>query len=223
MKRSGVPRGAERFSLAVIIVVFAGARGASLDISGQASGWLSAGRDTSYVGLGGLRYLPDVQSVIPVRGELKLDAEVSANALLSTVARVRTCSLGVRLKPYRALVRISAPRFYVRAGLQEISFGSAALLRPLQWFDQIDPRDPLGLTDGVYGLLARYYFQDNTNIWTWGLLGNSSPKLWEAYGSERWAPEPGARVQVPVPRGEVAATFHHRRAVVPSDSVRSTG
>jgi hypothetical protein len=107
-------------------------------------------------------------------------------------------------------VRLSSARFEARAGLQKINFGSATMLRPQQWFDRIDPRDPLELTDGVYGLLTRYYFQNNTNIWAWGLLGNSSPKGWEQVGSVRWVPEPGARVQVPIPRGEVAATYHHR-------------
>jgi hypothetical protein len=98
--------------------------------------------------------------------------------------------------------------------LQKINFGSAMLLRPLMWFDRVDPRDPLGLTDGVYGLLGRYYFQNNANVWAWGLLGNSAPKGWEVYGSERCTPEPGARVQFPVPRGEVGITVHHRVASV---------
>jgi len=53
--------------------------------------------------------------------------------------------------------------------LQKINFGSATLFRLLMWFDRIDPRDPLKLTDGVYGLLLRYYFHNNTNIWLWGL------------------------------------------------------
>ena len=56
------------------------------------------------------------------------------------------------LKPYRMWLRLSTSQLEIRAGLQKINFGSAALLRPLMWFDRIDPRDPLQLTDGVYGL-----------------------------------------------------------------------
>jgi hypothetical protein len=52
--------------------------------------------------------------------------------------------------------------------LQKINFGSASMLRPLMWFDQMDPRDPLQLTDGVWGLLGRYYFLNNANIWLVG-------------------------------------------------------
>ena len=62
----------------------------------------------------------------------------------------------------------------------------------------------------MYGLLARYYFQSNANVWAWGLLGNSSPKGWEQLGSVRWKPEFGGRAQIPFPRGEAAATYHHR-------------
>jgi hypothetical protein len=199
---------------AVALAAAGPAHGTEFSFHGQASGWLGAGRDTSFIGLAGLRYLPEVQVSVPVRGQLKLDADASVNAFLSTNARDRACSLGVWLKPYRALIRVSGPRFEARAGLQKISFGSATLLRPLMWFDRVDPRDPLALTDGVYGLLARYYFQNNTNIWAWGLLANSSPKGWEVYGTERWTPEPGARVQFPVPRGEVGVTAHHREASV---------
>ena len=181
-------------------------------LHGTASGWLGASLDTSVLGLAGLRYLPEAQLSVPVRGQLKLYVEASVNAFLTADIRERACSLDVRLKPYRGFVRLSSARFEARAGLQKINFGSAMLLRPLQWFDRVDPRDPLGLTDGVYGLLARYYFQDNANLWAWGLLGNSSPKGWEQVGSERWIPEFGGRAQLPIPRGELAATYHHRVA-----------
>ena len=65
-------------------------------------------------------------------------------------------------------------------GLQKINFGSAVLLRPLMWFDSLDPRDPLQLTDGVYAVLLRYYFPNNANLWAWALYGNDSPKGWES-------------------------------------------
>ena len=87
----------------------------------------------------------------------------------------------------------------VRGGLQKINFGSANLLRPLMWFDQIDPRDPLQLTDGVWGILGRYYFLNNANIWVWGLIGNDQRKGWEVIPSVKNKPEFGFRVQMPIP------------------------
>jgi hypothetical protein len=103
-------------------------------------------------------------------------------------------------------------QFEVRAGLQKINFGSAMLFRPLMWFDRIDPRDPLQLTDGVYGLLGRYYFLNNINIWIWGLYGDDRIKGWEVFSSLKNSVEFGGRFQVPVFSGEMAASYHHRKA-----------
>ena len=86
------------------------------------------------------------------------------------------------------------------------------MLRPLMWFDKIDPRDPLQLTDGVWGLLARYYFLNNANIWLWGLYGNEKPKTWEIGKTNQHYPEFGGRFQSPVPKGEAAVSYHFRMA-----------
>ena len=95
-------------------------------------------------------------------------------------------------------------------GLQKINFGSASILRPLMWFDQVDPRDPLKLTDGIWGALGRYYFLNNANIWLWCLYGNDKPKGWEITGTNTNFPEVGGRIQLPVPSGEAALSYHHR-------------
>jgi hypothetical protein len=80
------------------------------------------------------------------------------------------------------------------------------------WFDRIDVRDPLQLTDGVYSFLGRYYFQNNINIWFWTLYGNKEPMGWETVPTKKNTPEFGGRVQLPVPRGEFAVSYHHRNA-----------
>jgi hypothetical protein len=80
------------------------------------------------------------------------------------------------------------------------------------WFDQIDPRDPLKLTDGVWGLLTRYYFLNNANIWLWGLWKNDKVKGWESIPSNKTTPELGGRIQIPVPRGETGLSYHFRKA-----------
>jgi hypothetical protein len=209
-------RGYSARSVLLVAALAGAAVGLEFDFSGRASGWLGASWDTSFLGQAGLRYLPEAWLSVPVCGQIAVDAEASANGFVSASARsVDSTDFEARVKPYRATVRVSSSQSEARVGLQKINFGSAMLLRPLMWFDRVDPRDPLALTDGVYGLLARYYFQNDINVWAWGLLGNSSPKGWEPYGSERWTPEPGARVQVPVPRGELAATYHHRSSEFP--------
>ena len=115
-------------------------------------------------------------------------------------------------QPYRFWVRYSGPRFEIRVGLQKINFGSATILRPLMWFDRMDYRDPLQLTNGVYGALGRYYFQGNINIWLWILYGENKVKGWEIAPSLAGTPEYGGRLQIPVSKGEMGLSFHHREA-----------
>ncbi len=78
------------------------------------------------------------------------------------------------------------------------------------WFDEVDPRDPLGLTDGVWGVLARYYFLNNMNVWFWSLYGNKNPRGWDFAPTKQDVPEFGGRFQSPIPAGEAAVSYHHR-------------
>lgn len=112
---------------------------------------------------------------------------------------------------YRLWVRYAAPQWQVTAGLQKIDFGSASILRPLQWFNEIDPRDPIGLTRGVSGVVGRYVFLNNANIWLWGLYGNDRRRGLDLETSVGDA-EFGGRFQFPVPKGEFAFTYHYREA-----------
>jgi hypothetical protein len=184
---------------------------AEFSLKGQLSGWLGYHDAPSEEAAFGIRYIPSFSLKHDLGRGWALDSEVSVNAYGS--ARGASLSgLGTSgdLKPYRAWVRLASDRFEARLGLQKINFGSAMLLRPLMWFDRLDPSDPLQLTDGVYGLLLKYTFAGNANVWLWGLAGNGDPKGWETAGTKKSAPEFGGRVQVPVPAGEAALSYHHR-------------
>src|SRR5664279_5529682 len=159
----------------------------------------------------GARFMPTLSIGKTFKNNLKFDSELSFDSYLNYhfAGSVNDIS-DSKIKPYRLWVRLSAERFELRAGLQKINFGSASVLRPLMWFDHIDPRDPLQLTDGVYGLLGRYYFQNNANAWLWVLWGNDKTKGWETVPSSGKFPEFGGRMQFPVPKGEVAFSYHHR-------------
>jgi hypothetical protein len=85
------------------------------------------------------------------------------------------------------------------------------------WFDRVDPRDPLRLTKGVYGIQGKYYFRNNAGIWLWMLIGNKDTKGWETVPSKISRPEIGGRIQLPVPKGEMAFTYHNRRAQFPDN------
>lgn len=108
---------------------------------------------------------------------------------------------------YRLWLRSTNPNSELRLGLQKINFGSATFFRPLQWFDNIDPRDSQNRTEGVLGLLLRYYLMDNSNFWFWGILdGDDSEYLKSKEGSI----STGARMQLPILGGEVAISYHQR-------------
>jgi len=162
--------------------------------------------------LGG-RYLPQLNSEIKLKNNQLFDIEASANVYGNlAINPFETFSEDGNLKPYRLWARYSNSQFEIRAGLQKINFGSASMLRPLMWFDQIDPRDPLKLTDGVWGILGRYYFLNNANVWLWGLYGNKNPKGWEQFKTNNNYPEFGGRLQLPLALGETAFSYHHRIA-----------
>jgi hypothetical protein len=185
----------------------------TLSIHGQASGWLSSHPEDSPVSQLGLRYVPELSITEKLNGTLAVDVDLSFNGYeIGSFATSHTAQYEGNVKLYRAWFRFSSDVFEIRAGLQKMNFGSATLFRPLMWFDRVDPRDPLQLTDGVYGLLARYYFLDNANIWLWGLYGNDEAKGWEIVPTTRKTIEYGGRIQTPLWTGELGATYHHREA-----------
>lgn len=181
--------------------------------SGQASGWVNVNPANDIPVWTRARYIPQIYYGIPLGETRLIDFEFSANISGNAgVIPLDEFSSEGNIKPYRVWTRYSSNQFELRLGLQKINFGSASMIRPLMWFDQMDPRDPLQLTDGVWGLLGRYWFLNNMNIWLWGLYGNDDPKTWEIGSTSEGTPEFGGRFQMPVPRGEAGLSFHHRKS-----------
>ena len=181
----------------------------SLIFGGQASAWINFNPDQKLSLNSGVRYIPQLNYELS-SGNRKFDVEFSLNLNANTGIRPFDSLTGNAAgKPYRAWLRYSGRQFEVRLGLQKINFGSAQMLRPLMWFDQVDPRDPLQLTDGVWGLLGRYYFLNNANIWLWVLYPSDKPKTWEFTGTNAKIPEAGGRLQLPVFSGEIGIGRAH--------------
>lgn len=183
-----------------------------LSIKGQVDGFTGLGFSDPLRLQSGIRFIPVLSAGKSLKKGLKFDGEFSFNSYLDYSVAGSTDKFYSSVKPYRMWLRLSSERFEIRAGLQKINFGSATMLRPLMWFDKIDPRDPLQLTDGVYSLLTRYYFKNKVNIWAWVLLGNDKPKGWELVPSKKNIPEFGGRFEILVPKGESAISYHHRKA-----------
>lgn len=187
-------------------------RGVEAEFASQLSGSFSLNDAPPSTPRLGMRWQPSLSLGHSLGGGWKLDGEISlaASAALAAPGWDAVETAGA-VDPYRLWLRLSTERFEARLGLQKINFGSAMLFRPLMWFDHLDPRDPLQLSDGVWGLLLRGYFRNNTNAWLWGLYGNDEPKGWEAEPTAARTPEFGGRFQAPLLSGEAAATVHFRR------------
>lgn len=214
--------------LQILIILFpsalCGQSGQAFHFSGQASVWTNINPGNQKPVWAGVRYIPQANYDIPQKNSKLIDFEVSANIFGSTnFGSSSSRSTDGQIKPYRVWGRYSGKQFEMRLGLQKINFGSAAMLRPLMWFDRMDPRDPLQLTDGVWGILGRYYFLNNANLWVWGLYGNDEPKTWEVGPTAARTPEWGGRLQIPVWRGEAAFSAHHRQVDTQSFAPFTTG
>ena len=159
------------------------------------------------------RYIPELRIKKVFKENSMLDFEVSANVYGSVQHNEeRGTAWDGKIKPYRAYARYTNVKSEWRVGLQKINFGSAQIFRPLMWFDRVDPRDPLQLTDGVWAALFRYYFPNNANLWLWGLAVNKDLKGWEfLHTANGFSPEAGGRYQHPIPLGEAALSYHYRQ------------
>jgi len=177
---------------------------------GQASGWHLEARDQGdrYYHLG-LRYIPQLSLAQLMKADRFLDLEVSLNAFAYAGSSDQSDDHDLEL--YRLKVRFATPQTETRIGLQKLNFGPAFLLRPLRWFDNLDPRDPLGFTDGVYALRFRYTTLNHTSLWLWGLYGNKEAKGFNLLPTVEDQPEFGGRLQVFLLDGELAFTVHSRK------------
>jgi hypothetical protein len=203
-------------SILLVIAIFLGGAqlfSQTIGLQGQISGWTTINHSKSTNTQFGLRYIPEFSIEKKISEKYSVYSEVSVNAYSSSLfISSKDTETNSRIKPYRMWIKFSSSQFEIRLGLQKINFGSASLLRPLMWFDRIDPRDPLQMTDGVYGILGRYYLINNANLWLWALYGNNKTKGMELLPTEKGKIEYGGRLQAPMYKGEIGLTYHHRQA-----------
>ncbi len=183
------------------------------EFDGQILGQTNIGFGKESTRFLGTRYLPEFTFNKEIDSLSSFAIETSVNISLSkTNIPGHSSDINSNFSPYRIWLRYLKKNWELRLGLQKIDFGSAQLLRPIQWFNQIDPRDPVGLTNGVYGLLIRHYFKNNSNLWLWGLYGNKKQRGLDALTTLNDSPEFGGRFQTFIPKGEAALSYHYREA-----------
>jgi hypothetical protein len=198
------------FFFALMLTLRSGAlHGQGFEFKGQASTWGFGTRvQHDWNENWGIRYIPQFNYSYAPDEQNLFNAELLFNSFYGTDFH----SDDHALKFYRAILRYTSTQSETQLGLQKINFGPAQLLRPLMWFDKVDPRDPLKLTDGVYALRYKYSFMNNSILWLWSLYGNPDPTGYEPYKTAEKTPEFGGRIQMPVPAGELAVTVHTRKA-----------
>lgn len=157
-----------------------------------------------------IRYRPEVFYSHSLGDGFSIDGSCAVSLEANTKSLDGDLENEIDVSLYRGWFRLSESRFELRIGIQKISFGSSKFVRSLMWFDNIDPLDPLKLTEGVRGILGRYYFRNNANGWVWCLYDNEERKGLERFSTGDRKFEWGGRLQYPVPRGEVGMSYHHR-------------
>jgi len=152
-----------------------------------------------------LRYIPQLRTDYQLNTNQRLGLDVAVD--------LYTYYLDVDLadhdlKFYRMTFRYDTPAIQARLGLQKINFGPARMLRVLQWFDQLDPRDPLALSPGVWAALGRYYFQDGANLRLWTLI-DAPDRYRDLFHSNADRPvDAGGRFEYPLSAGTLGLTLH---------------
>ncbi len=157
-----------------------------------------------------ISWVPELSFSHFLGGQISLQGEYSLQGRTQHIWDETHTSADITAESYRYWLRLSSPKAELRAGLQRLNFGTARVLRPLQWFDRINPLDQNEETKGVQALLYRYYFVNNTNIWLWGILAENETKGNELLASRDESIEYGARIQYPLPQAETAISFHTR-------------
>jgi hypothetical protein len=193
----------------VIFILIHQSSATDFDFRGQLSAFGNVVKNQNqWNGEAGILYLPQFNAVFNFNTDSFADTEISFKGFIITDFENRNQNVDF----YRLKFRYATAQSETRIGLQKISFGPAILLRSLMWFDRVDVRDPLGLTNGVYALRYIFNFLNNANIWLWGLYGNEKRKGYEVFSTTGKTPEFGGRFQFPISFGEIGQSFHYRKA-----------
>lgn len=160
-------------------------------------------------------YRPQLSATLFSQDAASIDSEVAAEFRSSLQLQHADADTHLDAELYRAWLRYSGAQYEARIGLQKINFGAALMLRPLQWFDTIDPTDPAKNSQGVYALLGRYYLLNNANFWLWLINPDEvTQSISFAHNNDGFAW--GGRAQYPLPLGEAGLSYLHRGLDHPS-------
>lgn len=192
--------------IAVILLLLSSTGFAEIGFRGE----LALFGQTSEDGIVGAHYIPQLEYEVQLGDLLTLQAEAAYHlrynlgGYLEGILRQSYSS-----DLYRFNARLQTQQLEIVAGLQKLNFGPGRILRPLMWFDQIDPSDPLAIAQGVNGLTASWYSKQLLHIRAWALRTDER-RSWELLDGEPDKLEYGGRIALPVAGGELAVNAHYR-------------
>jgi hypothetical protein len=97
-----------------------------------------------------------------------LDYELTADAKWVDGPSVQSGLRGeTNIDFFRAWLRLDNGKFTVRGGRQKILFGSAAIFRPLGFFDTRNVTGVVPITRGVDSVRSTYFIDDTTSVQAW--------------------------------------------------------
>ncbi|MFQ6677322.1 MAG: hypothetical protein ACE5D0_03285 [Fidelibacterota bacterium] len=111
---------------------------------------------------------------------------------------------------YRSWIRFKSNDVEIRAGIQKLNFGPAKLFRPLQWFDTLNPIDPLQLTPGINAVRFRKEMTQTSYYMMWIIHKTDEMISLEPHQSKNRSNEFGGRYQTLTKYGEIGVTSHFR-------------
>lgn len=143
-----------------------------------------------------LGYIPTLSMSYELSNNNLFDVEWAYNLNRSIKRSNNNDSSNYLSKPYRGWIRFSTKNIEARLGLQKIVFGPAQLIRPLAWFDTIDPKNPTAQTEGVDAFRLKIFPSNSVVLWTWILNGKADTLSY------------GGRAEISTKFGEWGFTFH---------------
>ena len=135
--------------------------------------------------------------------------EVSRYINTSNLLKENWETSDIEIKKHRGYIAYKQNSIY-KLGLQQISFGYADYLRPLDWFDTLDPLTITPISDGVKAL-SRTRLKKNHNTKQWLLYENNEIQENQYFESKNHTTEYGGFYQLFKKKSEHLISYHYRQ------------
>jgi hypothetical protein len=145
------------------------------------------------------------------KNETFLSIESSYQLTTSDVTKKGWKTKEISLERYRLNVLFKQQFLDYKVGLQDMHFGVGTYLRPLQWFDMLDPINKRAATQGINGLIVKKSTSDIQEIVGWMLFGNNPVRPSDLNSTKKETIEIGGRFQRSIVNGELGVATHARQ------------